>query len=100
LEYAKILTQVEPGNPFRKVVLWWKQRAASRRIDAFLGALVKERQLEKAKRDPVEGRDKEGLGKRTMSVLDHILVGLSLAGNGGQVPDTLTPAVVQTIVEK
>ncbi|KAL2847120.1 cytochrome P450 [Aspergillus pseudodeflectus] len=99
LEYAKILTQVQPGNPFRKVFLWWKQRAAARRIDAFLEPLANERHIEMIRRDSAEGRDKEGLGKSTMSVLDHILIGLLPMENGGQAPDTLTPAVAQTIVE-
>jgi hypothetical protein len=100
LEYAKLLTQVEPGSPFRKAVLWRKQRAANRRLDKFLEALVKERQLERAKSDPDDSPGKEWLGKRTMSVLDHILVGVSPAGNGEQVPGEMTPAVVQTVVEK
>jgi cytochrome P450 len=100
LEYAKILTQVEPGNPFRKVVLWWRQRAANRRLNRFLEDLAKERHLAMVTRDSARGGDKGVLGQRTMSVLDHILVGLSHTENSGQVPCTLAPAIIQTIVEK
>jgi cytochrome P450 len=100
LEYAKILTQVAPGNPVRKVFRWWKQRAANGRLNRFLEDLAKERHFTMITSDPARGGGKEVLEQRTTSVLDHILVGLLPMENGGQVPDTLTPAVAQTIVEK
>ncbi|KAL3451451.1 cytochrome P450 [Aspergillus insuetus] len=100
LEYAKILTAVAPGNPVWKVFWWWKQRAANGRLNRFLEDLAKERHLAMVSRNPARGVNKEVLDQRTTSVLDHILVGLSSPSeNGGQVPGTLSPAVVQTIVE-